>query len=171
MLPAARPGLPRSTPGRPRVADSQAPAHCCHQARSWIASCQGPAAAGGSSRYSSGVTDTPRARVVYSTERGPTCPRCGWPERDCRCSSRAEQAVPQRVVAHLRIEKKGRGGKTVTVIDNLPRNAAFVRALAAELKRACGAGGTAGDASVEVQGDHREVLRRLFAAKGWTVKG
>jgi translation initiation factor 1 len=117
------------------------------------------------------MTDTPKGKIVYSTERGRTCQRCGRPEKECRCAIKAEQAVPARIVAHLRIEKKGRGGKTVTVVDNLPRNPEFLKQLAAELKRACGSGGTAGDASIEIQGDHRDALRRLLAAKGWTVKG
>jgi translation initiation factor 1 len=117
------------------------------------------------------VADTARGRVVYSTDRGRTCPRCGWPENDCRCSANAAQAVPARVVAHLRVEKKGRGGKTVTVVDNLPRNPEFLRQLAGELKRACGSGGTAVETGVELQGDHRDALRRLLAARGWTVKG
>jgi translation initiation factor 1 len=74
-------------------------------------------------------------------------------------------------VARLRIERAGRRGKTVTVIEGLPRNAAFLQALAAELKRACGSGGTALEDRVELQGDHLETLRALLAARGWTVKG
>ena len=79
--------------------------------------------------------------------------------------------MPASVVARLRIEKAGRGGKTVTVVDGLPRNPPFLKALAAELKRACGTGGTGGETSVEIQGDHRDTLRALLARKGWTVKG
>lgn len=122
-------------------------------------------------RYAAVVGDERRARPVYSTEKGRVCPRCGWPERQCRCSSQFDERVPDRVVAKLRIEKAGRGGKTVTVVDGLPRNAEFVKALAAELKRACGTGGSAGEGRVEIQGDHRDALRRLLAAKGWMVKG
>lgn len=109
--------------------------------------------------------------VVYSTEAGRVCPRCGWPVRDCRCSSRLDQPVPDRVVARLRIEKAGRKGKTVTVVEGLPRNAEFVKGVAAELKRTCGTGGTAVEDRVELQGDHRERLREVLRAKGWTVKG
>ena len=112
-----------------------------------------------------------RPGTVYSTAGGRTCPKCGWPAADCRCSSSLEQAVPERIVAVLRIERAGRGGKTVTVVDGLPRNRAFLAALAAELKRACGTGGAAREASVELQGDHRDAVRPLLAAKGWTVKG
>ncbi len=79
--------------------------------------------------------------------------------------------MPARVGCVLRLEKKGRGGKTVTVVAGLPRNAGFLAALAAELKRACGTGGTATEEAVEVQGDHRARLRPLLAAKGWTVRG
>jgi translation initiation factor 1 len=79
--------------------------------------------------------------------------------------------VPEKVIAKLRIEKAGRGGKTVTVIDGLPDNADFVDALARELKRACGTGGTAGRGVVELQGDRREVVRELLSKRGFTVKG
>lgn len=111
-------------------------------------------------------------RLVYSTGAGRVCAGCGWPSNDCRCSQhRATESVPARVVAKLRVEKKGRGGKTVTVVDGLPNNADFLKALAGDLKRACGTGGTPAEGAVELQGDHRERLRPLLAAKGWTVKG
>ncbi len=110
-------------------------------------------------------------RLVYSTEAGRLCPRCGWPKDDCRCAANLEQPVPERIVARLRLEKSGRGGKSVTVVDGLPKNREFLSALASDLKRACGSGGTAGDGCVEIQGDRRETLRPLLAARGFTVKG
>ena len=75
------------------------------------------------------------------------------------------------MIARLRIEKAGRRGKTVTVVESLPRNSAFLKQLAGELKRACGSGGKAGESHVEIQGDHRDRLRTLLEAKGWRVKG
>ena len=111
------------------------------------------------------------ARTVYSTESGRSCPRCGWPAARCRCAAKLDQPVPERIVARLSIEKARRGGKTVTVVDGLPRNETFLEALARELKRACGSGGTVADGRVEIQGDQREALRGLLARKGWTVKG
>jgi translation initiation factor 1 len=99
------------------------------------------------------------------------CPTCGWPQASCRCSVNLEEAVPERPTARLRIEKAGRKGKTVTVVEGLPRNAAFLKSLAAELKRSCGTGGKAGERHVEIQGDHLDTLRALFRAKGWIVKG
>ena len=111
-------------------------------------------------------------RTVYSTDKGEICPTCGWPVNQCVCSAtRASESVPSKVVAKLRIEKSGRGGKTVTVVDGLPNNAVFLKALATELKQACGTGGAVREGAVELQGDHRERLRPLLAKKGWVVKG
>lgn len=59
------------------------------------------------------------SKRVYSTAGGRICPRCGWPAHDCKCSHPSEEIVPARPVAKLRIERKARGGKTVTVIDGL----------------------------------------------------
>jgi translation initiation factor 1 len=90
---------------------------------------------------------------------------------DCRCSSRLDEPVPDRLTVRLRIERAGRKGKTVTVVEGLPRNPTFLKTLANELKRACGTGGTVADDRVEIQGDHLAMLRTLLASRGWTVKG
>jgi translation initiation factor 1 len=82
-----------------------------------------------------------------------------------------EQPVPDRITARLRIEKAGRRGKTVTVVEGLPRNSVFLKGLARELKRALGSGGTVSEDRVEIQGEHLEALRGLLRGKGWSVKG
>jgi translation initiation factor 1 len=117
------------------------------------------------------VTRPDPVRLVYSTGAGRVCATCGWPERECRCSSRAEEKIPSKVVVKLRVETKGRGGKSVTVVDGLPRNVKFVEELARDLKKSFGTGGTAGDGFVELQGDRRETLRRLLSDRGFAVKG
>jgi translation initiation factor 1 len=112
------------------------------------------------------------ARIVYSTGTGRICPGCGWPERDCKCSQRAApESVPTRIVAKLRLEKKGRGGKRVTVVYDLPNNAAFLKELSQELKRVCGTGGSVADGAIELQGDLRDRVREVLTKKGWLVKG
>lgn len=114
---------------------------------------------------------TGRSRLAYTTDKTDRCPTCGWPVADCRCGDRPPEAVPDRIVAKLRIEKSGRKGKPVTVVYDLPRNPDFLEKLAKELKRSCAAGGSTGEAHVEVQGDHREAIRARLEKKGWTVKG
>jgi translation initiation factor 1 len=69
------------------------------------------------------------------------------------------------------MEKKGRGGKTVTVVYDLPKNTAFLKELAQELKRACGTGGAVVDDTVELQGDLRPRVREVLEKKGFIVKG
>ncbi len=111
--------------------------------------------------------------LVYSTERGPICPRCGWPQSDCRCSSSLKQppeSIPAKITVKLCLEKRS-SDKSVTVVDGLPRNETFLSSLAKELKKSCGTGGHAGEDFLELQGDQRERLRELLAKKGWTVKG
>jgi translation initiation factor 1 len=117
------------------------------------------------------MTSRGNARTVYSTGAGRICPRCGWPEGNCQCSKKADDPIPSRIVAKLRMEKKGRGGKTVTVIDGLPRNAGFLKELSQELKRACGTGGTVVEGGIELHGDLRERVREVLAQKGFAVKG
>ena len=112
------------------------------------------------------------SRLVYSAQHGRTCPTCGWPLDNCQCSSRkATETVPDKIVAKLRMEKSGRGGKTVTVIYDLPNNGDFLKALCTDLKKACGIGGAVADNTIELQGDQRERLRPLLQKKGFTVKG
>ncbi|MBK5299244.1 MAG: stress response translation initiation inhibitor YciH [Vicinamibacteria bacterium] len=117
------------------------------------------------------MADRAHSRIVFSTGTGRVCPGCGWPANNCRCSTRAQGTIPTRIVAKLRMEKKGRGGKTVTVVDGLPANAAFLKELSQELKRLCGTGGAVADGAVELQGDLRDRVRECLTKKGWIVKG
>jgi translation initiation factor 1 len=69
------------------------------------------------------------------------------------------------------MEKKGRAGKTVTVVAGLPRNAAFLRELCQNLKRACGTGGAVSDDTIELQGDLRDRVREYLLKLEFVVKG
>jgi translation initiation factor 1 len=119
------------------------------------------------------VSERSNARIVYSSGIGEVCPGCGWPRKNCACSTRAaaQEPVGTKVVAKLRMEKKGRGGKTVSVVYDLPHNDAFLKELCQELKRACGTGGTVQGNTIELQGDLRDRIRDCLTKKGYTVKG
>jgi translation initiation factor 1 len=117
------------------------------------------------------VSSRSNSRLVYSTG-GDVCTRCGQPLADCKCATAdAEEPVPAKMVAKLRMERAGRGGKIVTVVDGLPRNQAFLRDLCAELKRACGTGGAVKDGTIELQGELRDRVRELLIRRGHKVKG
>ena len=117
------------------------------------------------------MRDRDNARTVYSSAAGKICRGCGQPERGCTCGTAAAEPVPVRPVAKLRMERAGRGGKTVTVIFGLPNNTVFLRDLAKDLKKACGTGGTVTDDGVELQGDLRDRVRDCLTRKGMVVKG
>ena len=98
------------------------------------------------------------------------CPACRKPVAQCVCRAAAAAPVASDGVVRVSCEKKGRGGKTVTVVRGLPMDAASLEKLAKALKTACGSGGTLKDGVVELQGDHRAKVLALLAAEGLKVK-
>lgn len=112
---------------------------------------------------------TPRetSRTVYTTEQGRICPNCGKPVDRCVCKSTAAARPQGDGVVRVGLEKKGRGGKTVSVITGLSGSENELRDLLTEMKRKCGTGGTLKDAVIEIQGDHRDVLIALLKARGF----
>jgi translation initiation factor 1 len=83
---------------------------------------------------------------------------------------RAAPAPSGDGIVRVRREVSGRRGKTVTVIAGLPPDPDGLRALAAELKRRCGTGGSVKDGAIEIQGDHRDLLVAELEERGFRVK-
>jgi translation initiation factor 1 len=73
-------------------------------------------------------------------------------------------------VVRVARDRKNRKGKTVTVLADVPLGPQALEALASELKRACGAGGTVVDGRIEIQGDHRERLEAELARRGFRTQ-
>jgi len=78
---------------------------------------------------------------------------------------------PSQTVLKLRIEKKGRGGKSVSVIYELPENPDYFKKLAKKIKNHCGTGGSFKADQIEIQGDQREKIRAFLIKEGFSVKG
>lgn len=89
---------------------------------------------------------------------------------DCVCRARAKAAPAGDGIVRVGRESKGRGGKVVTLVRGVALDADALAALGKRLRSACGAGGTAKDGVIEVQGDHRERLAELLAREGFVVK-
>lgn len=102
--------------------------------------------------------------LVYSSETGRV-----RPDRREEMSSAATRKASDGLV-RLRREVKGRGGKTVIVISDIPLEEAPLKELAATFKKLCGCGGTAKNGTIEIQGDHRDLLLRELQARGFRVK-
>lgn len=78
---------------------------------------------------------------------------------------------PGQQTLRLQVSRKGRGGKTVTVVSGFRHQPETLATLARQLKAQCGTGGTAREDCIEIQGDHRETLRSQLLARGYQVTG
>ena len=78
--------------------------------------------------------------------------------------------VPPTGPARVRLEREGRGGKVVTVVENLPGHPARIEELGDTLKSRCGAGGTVKGRVIEVQGDHRDRVVEVLVSLGVAAK-
>jgi translation initiation factor 1 len=107
--------------------------------------------------------------LVYSTDGGRMCPDCRRPVAECVCGMATPVGAGDGIV-RLGREKKGRGGKTVTLVRGLALDAAELAVLGRQLKTACGSGGTVADGVIEIQGDHVERVLPVLQAKGYAVK-
>ena len=65
----------------------------------------------------------------------------------------------------IQLERKGRGGKSVTVIEGLARSDDELRKLLKELQQACGTGGTVKEHHLELQGDFQTMARTWWEAR------
>jgi translation initiation factor 1 len=69
----------------------------------------------------------------------------------------------------LRLERRA-SGRVVTAVSGLPGTRNEVAALARDLKRACGAGGTVKEGVLEVQGDHRDRIEAALTTRDLKFK-
>ncbi|MEL6488384.1 MAG: translation initiation factor [Cyanobacteria bacterium J06621_3] len=99
-------------------------------------------------------------RVVYS-EFGTASEVTARPEPDL---------PPNQQDLRVQVSRKGRKGKTVTVISGFTHNAKTLAALAKTLKASCGSGGTVAGSTIEIQGEHAPKLVTLLTSKGYKAK-
>jgi translation initiation factor 1 len=67
-------------------------------------------------------------------------------------------------------ERKGRRGKTVSVITGIAGSEAARLDVLKQLKMKLGTGGTLKEDAIEIQGDHRERIVELLNAMGYRAK-
>ena len=109
------------------------------------------------------MTD-PNSRLVYSTEE--VIPRKGKP-----AVPKASAPVdPAQCKAMVRLDRKGRGGKTVTVIEGLQLPAEDSEKLLKQLKTKFGTGGAVKNGALEIQGDHCDGIMAELGRMGYRPK-
>jgi len=73
---------------------------------------------------------------------------------------------------NLKVEasRKGRGGKTVTVISGFQGKPEILADLAKQLKAQCGTGGTVKENEIEIQGEHKQKIAEILKKMGYKAK-
>jgi translation initiation factor 1 len=103
---------------------------------------------------------------VYSTGEG-----------DLRKKKKREQTFSTRPagikndgIIRVQREKKGRGGKTVSLVYGMPVPRAELKEWAAKLKQQCGSGGSVKDGVIVLQGDRVDKILEILKAAGFQAK-
>ena len=76
---------------------------------------------------------------------------------------------PSKQTIRVALDRKRRAGKTVTVAGGFQHTVESLAALAAALKKKCGAGGAAKDGEIEIQGDHAARVAAELQRLGYRV--
>ena len=101
-----------------------------------------------------------RLNVVYSTNPDYQYENIGEEE--------AETLPKNQQKLRVSMEKKGRGGKTVTLIRGFVGTEDDLKELSKLLKTKCGVGGSAKDEEIIIQGDFKQRIIELLKAEGYT---
>src|SRR5208283_2232713 len=101
------------------------------------------------------------SKLVYSTD-----------EAFSRKETPDEQFIQTKLTASqqkvtVRLDRKGRGGKTVTIIDGLNMPQKKIEELLRLLKTKIGTGGTSRDMTLEIQGDHSDTVVSELKSMGF----
>lgn len=100
-----------------------------------------------------------RDRIVYSEFGNPEVFERAVPD-----------LAPNQQELRIQASRKGRGGKTVTVISGFQSKPETLSDLAKKLKAQCGTGGAVKEDAIEIQGDHTQKLLQLLIGLGYKAK-
>jgi len=105
-----------------------------------------------------------KSKLIYSTDQA--VPR---KEKHVEKALRASvRPAEQKVI--VRLDRKSRGGKSVTVIEGLQMPGKEREVLLKQLKVKLGTGGTVKDTTLEIQGDHCDILMATLEKMGYRPK-
>lgn len=101
----------------------------------------------------------PSSTLVYSTD----------PNFTLVNEEQEEQVtlLPEEQKIKIRLEKKHRGGKTVTLVENFLGTTEDKEELGKKLKTSCGTGGSVKDGEILVQGDNRDKVLQWLLKNGY----
>ena len=84
--------------------------------------------------------------------------------------SELSELPPNQHKLKIEASRKGKGGKTVTIVSGFQVSPETLISLTKTLKNQCGAGGAMKDNTIEIQGDHRQKLLEIVTKLGYKAK-
>ena len=110
---------------------------------------------------------THNRRLAYSTDPQPEVAK---PPVQMPRNPAAPFAIQGSQPVYVRLERKGRGGKTVSLVEGVVSPAVGKEALLKHLKNALGTGGALKEGILEIQGDHRDKIVEILTGLGYKPK-
>lgn len=101
-----------------------------------------------------------RKGIIYSTNPD-------FEYEDADNEANPETISPEKQVLRVITDRKGRGGKTVTLITGFVGTEADLVTLSKTLKTKCGVGGSAKDNEIVLQGDFKAKVTELLKELGY----
>jgi len=115
-----------------------------------------------SKRQDSDNKTTDGKRIVYS--------EFGNVDNSAALQRGVQEVLPNQQNLKVEASRKGRGGKTVTVISGFQGKPEILADLAKQLKAQCGTGGTVKDNEIEIQGEHKQKIAEILKKLGYKAK-
>ena len=109
------------------------------------------------------------SRRVYSTDQGRICPQCDKSAHQGPCATPQSNSQGDGIV-RLRREPKGHKGAGITIIEGLNVEPAALKALAKKINQRCSSGGAIKAGVIQIQGNHRDIIKDLLEQEGHTVR-
>lgn len=97
--------------------------------------------------------------MVYSTGG------FNWDDDD-----QGSEAHDMSIPLYVSIDRKGRGGKAVTLVEGFEGSDEELKDLGKLLKNKCGVGGTAKNGEIIIQGEFRDKVIQVLSAEGFQTK-
>lgn len=90
-------------------------------------------------------------------------------ESETNISEPSSEKRPSETL-HIAVERKGRGGKTATIIYGFECDDERLREIAAGLKSKLGTGGSAREGEILIQGDRQRDAKIYLSGLGYKIK-
>lgn len=101
--------------------------------------------------------------LVYSTNKE-------FFQQQTAAEEKVETLSPDKQKLIVRIDRRQRAGKQVTLVEGFKGSDEDLAALGKTLKVKCGVGGTAKDGAITIQGDLRDKVVALLQGMGYNAK-